>query len=207
MANKGFSPNKVIITGSGKCGTTFLVTLLTRLGLSTGYTENDILREGDGGLEWPIRGEKARDPSPRVIKNPSLCRDLFDRCERWGWTIDHIYVPIRKFEHAAEHRFDRNKRYNPKFQEKLKTSTEEEMKKELIQMGAANIGHLMESLVDKDIPLTFIRFPRMVVDHDYLREKLIDTVGDIPPKIFLREFRRTANEDYVHFGREDLEQT
>lgn len=212
MANESFSKDKIIITGSGKCGSTFLMSMLTRLGLETGYTEEEVVNQGYiGGLQWPIRGTKSRDPSPRIIKSPSLCFDLWERAERWGWTIDHVYVAIRKFEHSAEHRFERNKKINPEFKKKLERGwTEEEMREGIVNRAAAHVGFLMEGISEREddglyLPqLTFIRFPRMVVDYEYLYEKLSDIVSHIPKDKFKEVFDRTANPDAVHFGREDL---
>ncbi len=49
--------SKIIVTGSGKCGTSFMVYLLTELGFDTGYTSEG-LREDPTGCEWTVRGKR-----------------------------------------------------------------------------------------------------------------------------------------------------
>ena len=63
--------HKVIITGTGRAGTTFLVRLLTELGLDTGYTRRnwsrDYFTHCDAGLEHDLAGPDA----PYIVKNPA----------------------------------------------------------------------------------------------------------------------------------------
>ncbi len=59
--------HKVIITGTGRAGTTFLVQLLTELGLDTGYTRRtwsrDYFEHCDAGLEFGRSSRKMRPTS------------------------------------------------------------------------------------------------------------------------------------------------
>ena len=68
--------HKVIITGTGRAGTTFLVRLLTELGLDTGYTrdnwQKDYFAHCNAGLEHELNDPKA----PYIVKNPGLCETL-----------------------------------------------------------------------------------------------------------------------------------
>jgi len=60
----------VVISGTGRAGTTFLVALLTNLGFDTGFPEKEIERlkseTARAGLEHYIREEG----SPYIIKSP-----------------------------------------------------------------------------------------------------------------------------------------
>ena len=66
--------NKVLITGTGKSGTTFLVHLLTALEFDTGFNLGNLkdfmIERSFGGLEIPIRGKYAQEKTPYIIKNP-----------------------------------------------------------------------------------------------------------------------------------------
>jgi hypothetical protein len=77
----------VIISGTGRAGTTFLVQLLTELGLDTGLTDShtDIFENCNAGMEKDLREPDA----PYIVKSPFLCdylatfsRDLM-RLSRW----------------------------------------------------------------------------------------------------------------------------
>ena len=61
----------IIISGTGRAGTTFLVQLLTELGLDTGFPRavSQTDANSNAGMELDIRDIKA----PYIIKNPWLC--------------------------------------------------------------------------------------------------------------------------------------
>ena len=63
----------IIIAGTGRAGTTFLVQLFTELGLDTGFSKEDFLTKIDpishGGLERSL-DDANYEKLPRVIKSP-----------------------------------------------------------------------------------------------------------------------------------------
>src|SRR5258706_14981308 len=65
----------IIISGTGRAGTTFLIQLLTELGLDTGFPKGLTLDlNSRAGMELDIRDPHA----PYVIKSPWLCDYLDD---------------------------------------------------------------------------------------------------------------------------------
>ena len=83
-------------------GTTFLVQLLTALGLDTGFPDTDaaIFPNCDAGMEWDIRDPQA----PYIVKSPMLC-DCLDAVLRSGKVVvDHAFIPMRNLFSAAESR-------------------------------------------------------------------------------------------------------
>jgi hypothetical protein len=64
------SKHHVIISGTGRAGTTFLVQLLTELGLDTGFPDahSQIFPNCNAGMEYDIRDPKA----PYIVKS-SCC--------------------------------------------------------------------------------------------------------------------------------------
>ena len=68
----------VIFTGTGRSGTTFIIALLTKLGLDTGYTgsnmDDNIDRYSHGGLEGNIR----QDNAPYIVKSPNMSNYIDD---------------------------------------------------------------------------------------------------------------------------------
>src|SRR5581483_8358885 len=92
----------VIISGTGRAGTSFLVNLLTHLGLHTGFRLDGVelpITER-AGLEIDIRGCKV----PYVIKSPWLCEYIDEVLSDPLIQIDHAIVPVRDFAAAAESR-------------------------------------------------------------------------------------------------------
>ena len=87
--------NHILITGTGRAGTTFLVQLLTLLGFDTGFTEKDfktlIHPISLGGLEHDIRKP---GPKPYIIKSPWICDYIDEIMLNKDIVIDHIIIPI-----------------------------------------------------------------------------------------------------------------
>src|SRR5688500_11696675 len=95
----------VIISGTGRAGTTFLVQLLTRLGLETGVGSAAVTGvdpTANAGLECDIR----RGDAPYVVKAPHLCDTLDGVLADGQVVVDHALVPVRDLHAAAESRRD-----------------------------------------------------------------------------------------------------
>jgi hypothetical protein len=186
---------KVIITGSGKCGTTFMVYLLTELRLGTGYT-SERMREDGARYQWNIRGEHARAESmPYIIKSPRLCLDLLDRQERWGWDIKQVYVMLRDYKHVADNKMNNRPPWP--------NVSEEDRRKRYTNQAANFVGNLMWQLHQGDIPYTFIMFPRAISDPEYLFKKLSFVLNGTSYEDFLVGFNKAADPSKVHWGKEE----
>ena len=85
----------LLITGTGRSGTTFLVQLLTQLGQDTGFTDPWPARYLDpqcnAGMEWNLRAANA----PYVVKSPSLCTELETILLGGKVMIEHVLIPVR----------------------------------------------------------------------------------------------------------------
>jgi hypothetical protein len=187
--------HKVIITGTGRCGTTFLVRLLGELGLDTGISERNwdkkYFEHCRAGLEHEILDRK----TPYIIKNPALCETLGPALATGRFVIDHAYVPIRELESVAASRAavggaDGSRpgglwgTANPASQGAVM---------------AAMFHGLIHTLVANEIPHTFIQFPRMVTDPAYTFRKLEFLMKKgITYDVFLGAFKRTADPTLVH---------
>src|SRR5436190_7771962 len=92
----------VIISGTGRAGTSFLVQLLTNLGLDTGYKEaNKGWHEhARAGLEWDVRKETA----PYIVKSPYFCEYAAEVFQRPDIIVEHLFIPMRDLYEAAESR-------------------------------------------------------------------------------------------------------
>jgi hypothetical protein len=86
----------VIISGTGRNDTTFLVQLLTALKLDTGFNNpaSDISAIGNAGMELDITKENA----PYIVKHPDLCDLLDEITPKEPIIIDHAILPVRDLD-------------------------------------------------------------------------------------------------------------
>ena|ERR1041385_5423960 len=190
--------NHLLIAGTGRAGTSFLVRYLTELGLDT-----HLSRQGDGsywdaeanaGLEdIPLPGV---DPGnlPYVIKTPWLVEFIDELIETPDLHIDAAIVPVRDLFEAAASRIILERR---KFYEcspllaGLKRgwdnwgTTPGGVVYSLNPLDQARIlgvwfHNTVERLCRAGIPIVLLHFPRFITDWEYLyqstRSVLPDTV-------------------------------
>ena len=199
----------VIITGTGRAGTTFLVEFLTRLGLETGFDpvtmevlpqyraalrgQSSYFSEVRAGLEIRINAQDV----PYIVKTPNM--DVA-RTLRRSVQIEHAIIPVRSFEAAAASRI-RNQR--------LQTGSDDGdvnvpgglwgTDKASLQVDVLRerFSKIVEACVLHDVPITFLAFPRLLTDITYLRNRLQFLTGNIDYEYFSRAFDLTVNPDWV----------
>ncbi|MGH8557211.1 MAG: hypothetical protein ACRESZ_07055 [Methylococcales bacterium] len=148
------------------------------------------------GFEMDIR----HDQAPYIIKTPYFCdvaRDILASCVR----IEHAIIPVRQFDAAAASRA---------YVQTLMTGTadgQEQVAGGLWDTCEANnqvailrekFTMLIEVLVRYDIPITFLSYPRLVRDPEYLYAKLDFLLSDIDYASFRMAFNRIVRPDWVH---------
>ena len=166
--------HKVIITGTGRAGTTFLVQLLTELGLDTGYTpetwRKDYHEHCAAGLEKDILDPAA----PYIVKSPEL-RDTLPAVLADGRiVIDYALIPIRRLEDAALSRIRVGG--DGAVPGGLSGTADPARQKAVLAEG---FHHLVETLAARDIPHAFLAFPRFVQDAGYTYGKLQPLLGKV----------------------------
>lgn len=163
----------LIISGTGRAGTTALVQILTHLGLNTGYTPDTcrlIDHNSRAGLEKWIEA----DGAPYIVKSPHLCDTLgATLASRPDIRIDAAIVPIRNLTDAAESRIF-NARRMP-FREPSRvmgglfgTTNVDEQEAVLTR----KLYQLLLVLTEYDIPVLLLHHPRFLEDARYLSAKL-----------------------------------
>jgi hypothetical protein len=155
MTTMTTKPEKFIITGTGRAGTTFCVRLFTHLGLDTGYTpetmENHVWRHCNAGLERPI-GHKNM-----ILKNPTFLTSL----AAYHRSLNlFVIIPLRELEESAASRARNGK--NPGGLWDAKTVEEQVDKYETMMMRA------LYDIVQNDIPHAFLDFKRMIASWEYM---------------------------------------
>jgi hypothetical protein len=194
----------VVISGTGRTGTTFLVLLLTHLGLDTGFkpgeAEARIDKVGRAGLEHDPRTEDA----PYVVKTPWFCDFAHAVVDRADIVIEHVFIPVRDLHAAAEsrrHVFETNA-LNARDPKKIvagglwHTHSSEPGRQEDVLLR--QIYKLLLALSGTTIPVTLMRYPRLASDSAYLFEKLMPVLGGITYEAFEAAFQKTVRPDLVN---------
>ena len=187
----------ILISGTGRAGTTFLVRLLGVLGEDTGFgnPEKDVDPISHAGLEVDL----LTIPMPRVVKSPFACEKLAVALERKLYRIDHCFVPMRDLFCAAESRRRISRIHGDSRSNKVlggiwDTDKPEEQENVL----AHKLHHLMLTLARYKIPLTLLVFPRLVSDSEYLWKCLSPVFPKIRKSDFSLAFDNLARPEWVH---------
>jgi len=188
----------IIISGTGRAGTTFLVQLLTALGLETGFTDPTaaLYENCNAGMEWDIRDPDA----PYIIKNPLLCDYLDEVLANGQFIIDHAIIPVRDLYSAAESRRSVDKHTDRfLFPDVVPgglwhTDIPEQQEPVL----ANQLYRLIYTIGKRDIPLTLLHFPKFLENPDYLYRKIGFLLGKTQYEQFQKAFRQVARPELVH---------
>lgn len=195
------SRRHVIISGTGRAGTTFLVQLCTALGLDTGFSSIDeaVFLECNAGMERELAEENA----PYIVKAPQLCASLDTILKERDIVIEHAIVPMRELTAAAEsrrsvvHRNGADDRPTTVNGGLWGTSDPSKQESVLAEM----LYKLIETIARHEIPLTLLSFPRLVHDRDYLLRRLRGVFPLLTDDEFSKAFARVARPELVHdFG-------
>lgn len=173
--------NKIIITGAGRSGTSFLVQLMTLMGEDTGYLSMTDSFEDQvrAGCEWQLMNYAKTSKedavnilngAPRVIKSPDLYRNL-PWLVRAGLKIEWVILPYRSFERIRDSAVVSG-RY---------TGNPYEIQDNFV--GAVT------TCVELNIPLLLLSFKRMVKSGDYLFTKMSKIFDWEKPK-FSRVYKK-----------------
>lgn len=150
-SRKSSEAGHILISGTGRAGTTLLVKYFTVLGFDTGFSEDDV-RRTDIGLEYV----SAEEPLPYVVKSP-LYADIIGSClDRGALAIKYCIVPVRRLFDAAESR-RRIHRANPKSGLGGLSATDDPGNQEVAL--ALQFYKLIEALTAHGVPVHFLYFP------------------------------------------------
>jgi len=209
----------VVITGTGRTGTTFLVEVLTQLGLDTGFSKKEInskkSKRARAGLEKDINDKDC----PYIFKSPWFCDYAEDIIKHQDIIIEHVFIPMRNLHAAAQSRryVQKGSGTNRSLIERIKnrikpngvpgglwhTGSPKSGKQEEILLK--QLYKLLIALSDSTIPVTLMHYPRITNDCDYLFEKLKPVLKDITYESFCIAFKETVQPKLVHsFNEKDI---
>jgi|SRR6478735_1055336 hypothetical protein len=173
-------PSHVLITGTGRTGTTVLVQILTDLGLDTGFAPDaPIDPHAHAGLERCFIDPDA----PRVVKDTLYVGALRDQLSRGQVEIEHVIVPMRELDVAAASRV-RVSNFGKTRRPGGLTGTTDPTRQSRTLMWT--FYELMGALAEFEIPLTLLWFPRWVTDPEYTHRQL----GFLTPHLGAHAWRR-----------------
>ena len=203
----------IIIAGTGRTGTTFLVQYLTELGLDThvsrqGFGQMDA--NANAGLEdMPLVA--AAETLPYVIKAPWIGECVDEILASPGIQIDAAILPVRDLVEAASSRIILELRalhqnapwmaqqFGKTWENWAVTSGGAIFSLNPVDQArilAVSFHRLIQRLVDARIPMLFLGFPRFVEDGDYLFEQLRSILPEtVTPQQALAAHQRIAQRE------------
>ncbi len=184
--------SKVVITGTGRAGTTLLVAILTDLGLDTSFEPGVEINESHrAGLERTLRPD-----SPRIVKWPNLGPKMREVLDDGTVHIEHVIVPVRDLDVAAASRI-RAADYGKTTDAQggmWGTKQYWRQRKALAEL----LGELVVIIAEYDLPHTFLSFPRFAEDWRYTYERLSWLLTGISPERFEEVFTARVRPSWIH---------
>lgn len=193
----------VIISGTGRAGTTLLVQLLTHLGMNTGLdprTMRQRVRAScNAGLEFDVR----RPGAPYVCKAPRMCLYVDEVVRDPNLVIDHALIPIRSsLFAAAESRrvVQRRAEAEPGDVPDIVhggltwTADPDDQENALLR----GLYDFLSTLAGTHTPVTLLRYPQFAKDPEYLYEKLRPLIPGISLDRFQRSFDAVVEPELIN---------
>jgi hypothetical protein len=192
----------LLIAGTGRAGTSFLVKYLTEFGLDTHLSRKCGRAHWDENANAGLEDFVTNDRNlPYVVKTPWLYEYIGAVLSRDDIEIDSVIIPVRDIVEAASSRaiIERRNTHQgvPDFADNgLCWESWEQTPGGVVfslnpldqaRLLALGFHRLIEQLVEADIPIRFLAFPRLASDADYLFSKLQEV---LPAQAALEEARR-----------------
>ncbi len=184
---------KIVITGTGRSGTTLLVQILTDLGLDTGFTsDSPIDATTHAGLETGLDSPHA----PRIVKSPNLSRRLEAILAEGKVNVHHVIIPMRDLAVASASRV-RATKYGSNLHAMGGLFGTTNAVKQQESLALLNY-QLMFTLAKYDIAHTLLLFPRFATDWEYLYSHLSFLDPEIPPQDWKAAVEARVRPELIH---------
>ena len=170
-------PSRLVIGGTGRAGTTFLVKFLAACGIPAGdLDELAYFDHARAGLERSVE----HDTGTYLVKDPLLF-EYVDRIDLERTPIDAVILPVRNLRHAAMSRIrlERARRIEEGLSPDRETnagapggavySMSVQDQERVLAVGQAKV---IEWCLGHDVPLLLLHYPRLVDDGAYLVDGL-----------------------------------
>lgn len=154
---------KILITGTGRCGTTFLVILYSKLNFDTGFRVENInwliWRNCNSGMERKI------NENYRILKNPLFITNMENILK--NNSIDFVIIPERDYFEAAKSRSKHGRNAGGFFGAK---NLEEQ-----VEFFNQQMAKCKSALQNSEVKTIYLDFDMMISSAEYVYEKLNDT--------------------------------
>lgn len=153
---------KVFITGTGRCGTTFLIKLFSFLEFHTGYTRETYKR----GIFAPCNSGMEQNYGCKfyIVKNPCILEDIGQISQDPKIKIKAVIIPIRDYDAAAASRVKLGHQNGGLWNARDKATQ--------IAFYHTIMANYMFHMVKNEINTIFLDFEKMTTDKLYLYNKL-----------------------------------
>jgi uncharacterized protein YoxC len=212
----------ILIGGTGRSGTSFLVKYLAGLGLETTYSGNyknssDWFENANAGLETFIQNKNIIQPY--VAKSPWLSQYIDEVLDDDDLKIDLVIIPIRDLMDSAASRImnetksiygDNNHMINFRNSWDSYGLTPGGVIYSLGLQDQARIlsmdfHYLINKLVEADIPIVFLSFPKLAEEENYVYDRLKDFLPkSLTREKAVKEFNKLSDKSKIHFKGSDL---
>ncbi len=186
---------KIVITGTGRAGTTLLVQVLDHLGLDTGMAEGKTTPYGPemrAGLE-----SRVDDPdAPRVVKDMTLGFRIREILTEGRVPIDHVILPDRQIDIAAASRIRAAQYGKRPFGRGALTGTLKAT--EQVRVLAELRREIVTALDDFHVPYTVLQFPRFATDAAYTLDALAAVLPGVGLDAMERALQACVRPELIH---------
>jgi hypothetical protein len=169
---RGTGDGHILISGTGRAGTTLLVQYFTALSFDTGFDLDEARTKVDPISHAGLEHQLSRPALPYVSKSPQYANRLGEILDNGELSVRACIVPVRHLEDAAASRRrvsqaaaeagkDQKQRGGLTFHARRNPSHQEEVL-------AVSFHRLISDLVRHDVPIHLLDFPRFASDHDHL---------------------------------------
>jgi len=184
-------PHKILVTGTGRCGTTFLMRIFTYLGLPTGCSdiqEQDITTIHNCNSGYEIATEETIlgvDQTNYIVKSPKFLTHINDIFQHYQ--IDLIILPMRDFTKCALSRT----KYGYEPGGLVWGATDY---KSQLQSFYASFSNFLLTTNKLKLNVIYIDFDLMINDYDYLYKRLSFIVKKykIGKKRFVKAYNKAS---------------
>jgi hypothetical protein len=171
---------KILITGTGRCGTTFLIKLFSFLDFNTGYNRNNYKTSISSNCNSGM--ERSYTDNYYIIKSPAFIMNIENISKDTSIKIKNVIIPIRDLKLSAKSRVKHGKRNGG-----LWNAVDELSQIDFYKNILTNYIIISTKY---DINTIFIDFDKMVNDKIYLFNKLKNILDEknIDLEIFSRVY-------------------
>lgn len=173
----------IVVTGTGRAGTSLLMLILSNCGVNTGVDEGDFKEDINAGMELEFNECNVR--AFDVIKSPELSGAI-DELVRLT-EIKHVIIPMRDIDKVVKSRIDNNLL--------VETTKPGNQKYFLLKRHY----ELIYKLSKYSIPFTLIDYDKMIESYEYLWNKIKDVFPEITESRFRKEYTLLVDKSLNHY--------